>query len=86
MSSIGNSCCQTDLMSQHNFPHSFIACGASITSTSVDARVRPNLRLAFSVPSGDHGDDKRFATLLDALAQRTGHARQIARENIPALT
>ncbi len=86
MSSIGNSCCQTDLMTQQNFPHTFIACGASIAGTSMDARIRPNLRLAFPVPSGDHGDDERFATVLDALAQRTGRARQIAGENILALT
>ena len=72
-------------MTQHDFPHSVVWYGASTTDTSIDARVRPNLRLAFPAPPADHSDDKRFAALLDALAQRTGRARQITGENIPAL-
>jgi len=73
-------------MTQHDFPHSFVAYGGSTISTSVDARVRPNLRLAFPSPPADHSSDERFTALLDALAYRTGHARRIAPENVPALS
>lgn len=59
-------------MTQHNFPHNLVRYGASMINASVDERVRPNLRLAYPVPPADHGDDERFATLLAALAQRTG--------------
>lgn len=72
-------------MYQHDLPHAFIGGGRATSSASVDARVRPNLRLTYAVPPADHRDDQRFSTLLEALARRTGHARQIVGESVPAL-
>ncbi len=40
--------------------------GVAETSTSVDALIRPCIRLAFPLPVADHHDDERFRLLLDA--------------------
>lgn len=64
-------------MVQHIRPHACIPRGGALTGTSVDELVRPGLRLAFPLPSGDDANEEKFRRLLDALAQR-GSQRRLA--------
>jgi len=52
-------------------PHSYIPAASALTGTSTDELIRPGLRLAFPLSSGDNANEEKFRRLLDALAQRS---------------
>ncbi len=56
----------------------FIPFGSSEASTSIDECIRPGLRRAYPLHD-DHGEDRRFQRLLEALAQRHSHPSPTAR-------
>lgn len=59
-------------MTLHAFGHVAVPYGSSLTGSSVEERIRPNLRRAFPLP---RDEDPRFHELLEALAQEPGTRR-----------
>lgn len=56
-------------MVPHTRPHSFIPAATALTGASIDGLIRPNLRLAFPLPSDGDPNEAKFRHLLDALAK-----------------